>query len=280
MMEIASFLRNIGMLVAGIALLSVLETLFPFLDPTFRKRHAAPNLVLITLTLALNFAFNAGAVLVTGWLRSRGVGLLAGARLGVLPMMLLGVFALDASTYACHRFMHALPSLWRVHSVHHSDPLVDVTTSLRFHPFETLVRFVFLIVPVWALGLSLPAVGAYRVVSAFMSLFEHANVKLWQPLDTALSLVIGTPNMHKVHHSRRATETNTNYGNILSLFDRALGTFTPSSRAASVSSGLVGLDDAETQTVGGLLCLPFRRTAGQTTQRLSRSAVAGGRATR
>jgi len=84
------------------------------------------------------------------------------------------------------------------------------------------------------------------------------NVKLWQPLDTALSFVIGTPNMHKLHHSRVPTETNTNYGNILSLFDRVLGTFTPTARANSVDCGLGGYDDADMQRIGGLLGLPFR----------------------
>jgi sterol desaturase/sphingolipid hydroxylase (fatty acid hydroxylase superfamily) len=96
------------------------------------------------------------------------------------------------------------------------------------------------------------------VTSAFMALFEHMNVKLWQPLDTALSFVVGTPNMHKLHHSRVATETNTNYGNILSLFDRVFGTFTPSARAASVQCGLQDHEDAETQRLRGLLRLPFR----------------------
>ncbi len=112
--------------------------------------------------------------------------------------------------------------------------------------------------PVWVLGLPVSAVAVYRVVSAFISLFEHMNVKLWQPLDTALSLVVGTPNMHKLHHSRVATETNTNYGNILSLFDRAFRTFTPSACVASVQCGLPDHDDPESQELRGLLRLPFR----------------------
>jgi len=171
-------------------------------------------------------------------------------------MVAIGVIALDASTYACHRLMHILPPLWRAHRVHHSDPLVDVTTALRFHPIETLWRFLFIVVPAWALGLPLRAVAVYRVVSVWFALLEHMNVKLWQPLDSALSLVVGTPNMHKVHHSRLPAETNTNYGNIFSLFDRALGTYTPSARASFVHYGLNGHDDADTQQLGALLRLP------------------------
>jgi sterol desaturase/sphingolipid hydroxylase (fatty acid hydroxylase superfamily) len=239
MMTIDAFLRNIGVLLALMALLSLLETVLPFFrNDAWRRRHALPNLELTALTLGLNFTFNAGALIITAWLTSRGFGLLSGAPLPASAMVVIGVITLDASTYACHRLMHVLPPLWRAHRVHHSDPLVDVTTALRFHPAETAWRFIFIVAPSWALGLPVQAVAIYRVVSVWVALLEHMNVKLWQPLDSALSLVVGTPNMHKVHHSRLPIETNTNYGNILSLFDRALGTFTPSSRAHLVDYGL------------------------------------------
>jgi sterol desaturase/sphingolipid hydroxylase (fatty acid hydroxylase superfamily) len=229
-----------------------------FRKPDARRRHAIPNLLLIALTLWLNVTFNAGAVLVTAWLTSRGFGLLSGASLPPLAMVLIGILALDASTYACHRLMHVLPALWKAHRVHHSDPLVDVTTALRFHPIETAWRFTCIVVPAWALGLPVGAVAIYRVVSVWVALFEHMNVKVWQPLDGALSLVLGTPNMHKVHHSRLAIEANTNYGNIFSVFDRMLGTFTPSARARSVAYGLKGYDAADSQQLRALLHLPFR----------------------
>jgi sterol desaturase/sphingolipid hydroxylase (fatty acid hydroxylase superfamily) len=258
MMTTGSFLQNLGLLLAAMVFLALLETALPFFGTDWRRRHAGPNLALTAMTLSLNLGFNAASVLVTAWLSSRGFGLLASASLNSAATVLVGIVVLDASTYVAHRLMHVLPALWSAHRVHHSDPLVDVTTSLRFHPIETLWRFAFIIAPVWVLGLPVRAVAAYRVVSAFVAIFEHMNVKLWQPLDTALSYVIGTPNMHKIHHSRQPTETNTNYGNIFTLFDRALGTFTPSARAPSVDYGLTGLDDARTQRLGGLLALPFR----------------------
>jgi sterol desaturase/sphingolipid hydroxylase (fatty acid hydroxylase superfamily) len=143
---------------------------------------------------------------------------------------------------------------------------VDVTTALRFHPLETLWRFIFIVVPAWLLGLPVGAVAIYRVVSVWVALLEHMNVKLWQPLDSALSLVVGTPNMHKVHHSRLAIETNTNYGNIFSLFDRVLGTFTPSSAARFVDYGLTGYDEPSSQQFRALLHLPFRGYARRPTR--------------
>jgi sterol desaturase/sphingolipid hydroxylase (fatty acid hydroxylase superfamily) len=229
------------------------------LRKAWRRRHLVSNVLLTGITLGLNFALNAGAVITTGWLDARGFGALSTAPWSLSSKILVGVVALDATTYVCHRLMHVLPPLWKVHSVHHSDSLVDVTTALRFHPIETAWRFAFIVIPAWLLGLPMEALAIYRVLSAFMAIVEHTNVKLWQPLDTALSLLVGTPNMHKLHHSRHESETNTNYGNILSLFDRALSTFTPSARAEFVDSGLEGYDGDEVQRFGGLLSLPFRR---------------------
>jgi sterol desaturase/sphingolipid hydroxylase (fatty acid hydroxylase superfamily) len=95
-------------------------------------------------------------------------------------------------------------------------------------------------------------------VSATNGILEHANIRLWRPVDRLVSLVWVTPNVHKIHHSRDRAETNSNYGNVLTIYDRLLGTFTPSDRAVSV---VYGLDDADTTRIGsfgGLLSMPFQ----------------------
>lgn len=258
MMSIVSFLQSLVVLLAVMAVLAIVETAVPFSRQNWRRRHAVPNLVLSGSTLALNFILNAGIVLVPLSLVSPGSGLLAGAGLTPAVGIALGILALDASTYFCHRSMHRVPALWRAHRVHHSDPLVDVTTTLRFHPIETMWRFVFIVAPAIVLGIPAETVAIYRALSAIVGLIEHANVRFWLPLDSALSLVVGTPNMHKIHHSRLPSETNTNYGNIFSFFDRVFGTFTPSVRATHVKYGLEGLDNPETQRLGSLLHLAFR----------------------
>lgn len=258
MMTVRAFLENTALLLGFMALLAVFEAALPFVRKDWRTRHVFPNAVLTGATLSMNFVSNVAAVPATAWLNARHFGALSHASFSPLSAILFGVVALDASAYAAHRSMHAIPALWKAHSVHHSDPLVDVTTALRFHPIETAWRFTFVVVPAWLLGLPVEAVAAYRVVSVFTATLEHMNVEVWQPLDTVLSVMIGTPNMHKVHHSRIPTETNTNYGNIFSLFDRLLGTFTPSKYATSVDCGLDGYDGRETQRLSGLLRLPLR----------------------
>jgi sterol desaturase/sphingolipid hydroxylase (fatty acid hydroxylase superfamily) len=258
-MAIDAFLRSSALLLGAIALLSVVETWLPLSrKQEWRRLHRLPNLQLATLTLGLNFALNAGAVGITAWLASNEFGLLHGAALPPFAMTAIGIGVLDGATYACHRSMHRLRPFWRVHRVHHADPLVDVTTALRQHPIEGLWRFVFVMAPAWALGVPVEAVALYRLVSVLNALAEHTDVKLWGPLDTALSWVICTPNMHKVHHSRMQIETDSNYGNIFSIFDRSLGTFTKPSPECDVDYGLAGYDDPATQKFRALLRLPFR----------------------
>ena len=116
MLEINAFLRGYAPLLAAMAILASLETLLPFSRKReWRRRHLLPNLGLGALTLGLNFALNAGVLLITGWLASRGVGALADAALPPLAMTAIGFVVLDAATYACHRSMRLLPPLWRAH---------------------------------------------------------------------------------------------------------------------------------------------------------------------
>ena len=114
-----------------------------------------------------------------------------------------------------------------------------------------------------ALGVGLQAFTVYRTWSALNGLFEHANFRVPRWLDNTLSLVTTWPNMHKVHHSREAHETDTNYGNIFSWFDRLFSTYTPSWRGTTVQCGLEGTDHPSAQTTSALLAMPFRSASTQ-----------------
>jgi sterol desaturase/sphingolipid hydroxylase (fatty acid hydroxylase superfamily) len=154
--------------------------------------------------------------------------------------------------------MHKVPSLWNYHLVHHSDPVVDVTTTIRQHPGEGVIRYAFMGAFAIALGASPEAFAVYRTWSAINGLLEHANVRVPVWLDRIIALVSTWPHMHKIHHSRVREETDTNYGNLFSFWDRIFSTFTPSSRGADIQYGLNGFDDPSMQTLEGLLRLPLR----------------------
>jgi len=257
--QFLSSIAAVGVILAAMAIAAVIETAIPLhARGRWSRDHLGPNLALTFTTFATNIFFNAALVVMLIWLQSSGFGLL---HLGALPPLMsvvVVVLVLDFSFYVAHVAMHKIPGFWRFHSVHHSDPAVDVTTTIRQHPGESVIRYAFMGVFAFALGASPAAFAVYRVWSALNGLFEHANIRVPRRLDSLLSLVVTTPNMHKVHHSRTATETDTNYGNIVSVFDRLFCTFTPSERGLNIAYGLDGYDDPAMQTTTGLLALPFR----------------------
>lgn len=254
---------TIGIILATMALVALLEIAIPLhARGRWNRAHLGPNLALTFMTFATNALFGAAVVLALTALQHQGFGLLHLLSPPPLISVLVVVVGLDFAFYVAHVTMHHAAPLWRFHSVHHSDPAVDVTTTIRQHPVEGVIRYAFLAAAAVALGASPGAFAVYRAWAALNGLLEHANIRMPRRLDAFLSLVVATPNMHKVHHSRTATETNTNYGNIFALFDRLFSTFTPSERGLGIVYGLDGTDEPATQTTAGLLALPFRDAKG------------------
>jgi len=256
---ILTSVTTVGAILASMAAIALLETAIPLRARGRSSRgHLGPNLALTFLTFATNAVFGAALVVLLAWQQSSGLGLLQLASPPPWLEVAIVVGVLDFAFYVTHVAMHKVPGFWRFHRVHHSDPAVDVTTTIRQHPGESVIRYAFLAVFACALGASPGAFAVYRAAVALNGLLEHANLRLPRWLDGLLSLVTTWPNLHKVHHSRVATQTDTNYGNLLSLWDRLFATFTPSREGANVVYGLEGFDDPATQTTAGLLALPFR----------------------
>jgi sterol desaturase/sphingolipid hydroxylase (fatty acid hydroxylase superfamily) len=260
-MTTREFLTNAAILSTIMAVAALIEVVVPMFgrNPSTRGRRAA-NLGLTSVVFILNWSLSSAAAVLALALSLQPPALARGLQLPLVVQVIAGVLILDFSAgYLAHRALHALPVLWRFHRVHHSDDFVDVTTTYRTHPVETVWRFLFVFVPVWLIGIPALAVVIQRLVSAANGILEHGNIRLWRPLDRVLSLVWVTPNIHKIHHSRERGETNSNYGNVLTLYDRLLGTFTPSERAESVVYGLDEVDPARIRSFAALMSMPFQR---------------------
>jgi sterol desaturase/sphingolipid hydroxylase (fatty acid hydroxylase superfamily) len=255
-----SSLPAVGWVLAAMAVVAAIEVAVPLRARSFWNRaHLAPNLALTGITFATSLVMNGALLLGLAQLQDRGFGLLSAIALPSLAAGVVAVVLLDLSFYASHVLMHALPGWWRFHRVHHADPAVDVTTSLRQHPVEGLIRYAFLALFAVVLVPSPAAFALYRAASALSAVLEHANVRVPQRLDRALSLVTTWPNLHKVHHSRDRAQTDSNYGNLFSLWDRLFGTLRPSAEGVHVAYGLDGFDAP--QSLVGLLAAPWRMEA-------------------
>jgi len=246
------------LLLIGCAVLWSLESLLPlFRFRDRRLRRALPNVGLTALLLLTNLALSFAAANVAGFATAHRAGLLFVLDLPVWANVLVGIAALDLFAYVAHVLLHKVPLAWRFHRVHHSEEEVDVTTAFRQHPGETVWRVLWQLPVILAFGLPLWIVIVYLTISAANAQLEHANVRVREPLDRLLRLLVVTPDMHKTHHSRRQQETDSNYANIFSLWDRLFGTYTSRVDFTALRYGLDGLDDRATQRLRGLLLMPF-----------------------
>jgi sterol desaturase/sphingolipid hydroxylase (fatty acid hydroxylase superfamily) len=243
------------------ALLVLLEARLAFREPPtgIRGRRGA-NIRLFALVLV---AYSSLTIVVSAAAANRSaIGPSLFTRLGAegLAGVALAIVALDFFSYAAHRLMHAAPFLWRFHQVHHSDAFVDATTAFRQHPIESLWRFALTYAPALALGVPAEAVALYRGLSGVFALAEHANLALPARADALLSLVFVTPRTHKVHHSRRPAEADSNFANIFSFYVRVFLTFTRGDGAATVAYGLDSVPTGAS-AFAELLISPFERPA-------------------
>ncbi len=172
----------------------------------------------------------------------------------------LSFLLLDLLIYLQHRLFHWSPVLWRLHAVHHTDLDLDASSAVRFHPLEILVSMFIKMAAVALLGAHFLAVAAFEVILNATAIFNHSNLHLG-PLDALLRLVVVTPDMHRVHHSTRREETDSNFGFNLPWWDRLLGTYRaqPGEPHETMALGLDGARDPRKLDLFSLLGRPFKR---------------------
>lgn len=190
------------------------------------------------------------------WASDHGFGLLHWLTLPPLLAGLLAFVLLDLAVYAQHRALHSVSLLWRLHRVHHSDVMLDVTSGLRFHPFEAAVSAFYKAAMVALLGAPLPAAIAFAIGLNLASLFTHANIRLPQRLDRMLRWLFVTPALHRIHHSAAPGELMHNYGFLLNIWDRLFASWRAEPlHGEALQLGLPGA--VGEQRIGKLLADPF-----------------------
>jgi sterol desaturase/sphingolipid hydroxylase (fatty acid hydroxylase superfamily) len=171
----------------------------------------------------------------------------------------IGISALDALNYALHRIFHASPLLWRLHALHHADPELDVSTTVRHHPAEALLMGLLVSVPAAAAGLSLEVIGFYVTLNLVVQFFAHANLALPAWLTNPLGWLLVTPALHRVHHSRHPDDVGANYGLVFSVWDRLFSTLrsNPAQGEQGIEFGVERLREPYYQRFDRMLWLPL-----------------------
>ena len=221
-------LERLAILVGGLLLFWIIEGAIPLFSLHYKKnklKHAGVNLVFTVMHLVIHTGLAVFIVMLSDWCLRSGFGLVYWLHANVLATILIGVLALDFSSWLVHLVMHKVPLLWRFHLIHHSDANVDVTTGLRHHPGDSLLRGIFFLLLIFLSGAPMYSVMIYQTLVVIATAFTHANMRLPISVDKALSYILISPNMHKVHHHWKQPYTDSNYGAVFSIWDRLLGTF-------------------------------------------------------
>ena len=255
-------------LVGGITFFWILEGIVPLFNVKYKKwRHALPNLFFTLTTIIVNFPLAFLLLKTSDWTISNSFGIINW--LPEMPLWLyaiLGLMLLDLiGAYTAHLVEHKVKPLWMVHLVHHSDHNVDTTTANRHHPLESLIRYLFTLIGVFVVGAPIGLIMLYQSLSVVLSQFNHANIKLPRKLDKAISHMLISPDMHKVHHHYKLPYTDSNYGNIFSIWDRLFGTYMELDPDKIVYGVDTFPNEKENSSILGLLKQPFHKYRRPTT---------------
>ncbi len=213
----------------------------------------------LLLRLMAALAVPVAAIAAAYYADAHGVGLLNRVAWPDWVKTAVALIVLDLAIWAQHLASHKVPLFWRLHQVHHADRDIDVATAVRFHPIEIGLSMLWKIVVVVPLGAPPLAVFLFEVILNACAMFNHANIALPQWLDAGLRLFIVTPDMHRVHHSVRFREHDSNYGFNLSIWDRLFGTYTaqPQDGHQGMTIGLPPYQSEAPARFGWSMRLPF-----------------------
>ena len=249
-------------LVGGITFFWLLENAFPLFNFTYKKwQHAGINIFMTFTTIVVNFCLAFILLKTADWTIANNFGILQWLpEMSLWLYAFIGLLLLDLiGAYLVHLVEHKTKFLWRFHLIHHTDTWIDTTTANRHHPGESVIRFTFTALGVLIIGSPMWLVFLYQTLSVVATQFNHANISLPKKVDTILSYFIVSPDMHKVHHHHVLPYTDSNYGNIFSIWDRLFGTFMTLPKEEIIYGIDTYPDPEDHNELKSLLKIPFQK---------------------
>ena len=261
MEKLIEILNNIPpyIVVIYIAIFLTLEHFWPHSkDRKNKLGHLLNNSGLLIISTVINFFISFILIAWIEYVEKNNIGLMNLLNLSASIKAFLGVIVLDFTSYFIHRFIHTSKILWRFHRVHHSEIDMDSSTSFKFHPLEAVLVFPAILAEIGLIGISFPAIVLYNVIILPVFFLLHSNLRYPKWVEKILSPVFATPAFHRVHHSDEQKYTDSNYGDIFSLWDRLFGTFQKAD-PHNITFGLKEYRDKKTQSFWYMMMAPFRK---------------------
>ena len=256
--QIPSSHRTI-ILVGGLTVFWLIESAIPLFRFNYKKwQHAKVNIFFTITTIVVNFTMAFILVKTSDYVTINKIGFLHLVEMPIWVFMILGILLMDLiGAWFIHWLEHKVKWMWKFHLIHHTDQQIDTTSANRHHPGESVFRFVFTIMAVIIIGAPMWMVFMYQTLSVVFTQFNHSNIRMPKWLDNTLGLVFCTPDIHRIHHHYRQPFTDTNYGNIFSIWDRMFGTFVIVDNSRLVYGVDTHMDAKEVTNITTILKMPF-----------------------
>ena len=261
MLDIGFSLARLAIFLGGLLFFLALELAMPYRPPTVSKpKRWLTNLVLAGInSLVLGLVFQGAPLLVAAYVSQAQIGLLHLFSAPYWLKFLLTLAFLDFMLYVWHLLNHEVPFFWRFHVVHHTDLNMDVSTATRFHLGELAISTVIKAGLVYLLGADVYMVIGFEILLVLAAQVHHSSFRAPVWLEALMRPFLVPPSMHRVHHSVRIKERNTNYGTIFSIWDRMLGTLLRDVDQNGIIIGVGGYFDESKLGLGGLVLMPGKK---------------------
>lgn len=261
MIDASAFWIRMGVFWGGLVFFLLLELAIPYRPPTVSKLWRwVTNLSLTAFnSLILAIIFGAAILATSHYVTEHKIGALNFIGGPYWLKFLLGLAFLDFMLYVWHLLNHEVPLMWRFHRVHHSDLNMDVSTATRFHVGELSLSAIIKISLIYLIGADPVLVISFETLLVLMAQFQHSSLRISPAFERLWWVLFVPPSMHRIHHSVKIRERNTNYGTIFSLWDRGLGTLLAAVDQAGIKIGVGGHFDPAKLKLPSLLTMPFSR---------------------
>lgn len=243
----------------GFGFFLILELLYPYRPGSVSKIKRLMTNLSLTLfnSVMLNILFGSLIFGMLTYAADSQHGLLYTLGLSAWTRLVVTVLFFDFVLYVWHLLNHKMPTLWRLHRVHHSDLNLDVSTATRFHIGELAISALIRLFLIFSLGVTLPELLVFEVLLVLTAQFQHSVTRVPVWFERLWWLLFVPPSMHRIHHSVIIRERDSNYGTIFSIWDRLLGTLLSKVEQDGIKMGLGAYRDPERLKLGKLLAMPF-----------------------
>jgi sterol desaturase/sphingolipid hydroxylase (fatty acid hydroxylase superfamily) len=238
-----------------------LEILIPYRPPSVSKVKRWTNNLALTIfnSILLNLVFASAIVFTATYAQTHKIGMLNVVQAPTWLKIFITVAFMDFMLYVWHLLNHEVPLLWRFHRVHHSDLNMDVSTATRFHFGELAISAVIKISLIFFLGASPIGVLIFESLLVLCAQFHHSSLKISKSFETLWWILFVPPSMHRIHHSVKIKERNSNYGTIFSIWDRFLGTLLANLDQTKIRIGVGAYQKPDKLNFHQLLVMPFTK---------------------